>query len=142
NADPTILEEAQALVDAIIAAEGQGEIPFLGNTTEDFGLYRPRGHYTISPLYERYFRAVTWFGRITFRAAVISETQQALLTLRALQSDPVAVESRQQIVDTLEFLIGPVDNLGPEDYVPLVDEVFGGDLTLEAIADTALLAEY
>ena len=142
NADPDILEEAQTLADAIIAAQGQGEIPFLENTTEDFGLYRPRGHYTISPLYERYFRAVTWFGRITFRAAVISETQQALLTLRALQSDPVAVESRQQIVDTLEFLIGPVDNLGPEDYVPLVDEVFGGDLTLEAIADTALLAEY
>lgn len=142
GAEPSILEEAQTLVDAIVAAEGQGAIPFLESTTEDFGIYRPRGHYTISPLYERYFRAVTWLGRITFRAAEASETQEALLALRALQSDPAAVESRHQITDALEFLIGPVDNLGPEDYAPLAEQVFGGDLSLDAIADDDLLAEF
>jgi hypothetical protein len=142
NADPSILEEAQPLVDAIIAAEGQAPIPFLVETDEDFGTYRPRGHYTISPLYERYFRALTWLGRITFRAAEAGETQTALLVLRALQSDPAAAESRQKVGDTLEFLIGPVDNLGPEEYAPLADQVFGDDLNLDAIADDALLAEY
>ena len=142
NADASILAEAQSIVDAIIAAEGQGEIPFLNSTTEDFGIYRPRGHYTVSPLYERYFRAMTWFGRITFRATESSETQAALLALRALQSDLEAVESRQKISDALEFLIGPVDNLGLEDYAPLATEVFGGNLSLDAIADADLIAQY
>jgi hypothetical protein len=142
SADPSILEEAQPLIDAVLAAEGQDAVPFLEDTIEDFGIYRPRGHYTTSALYERYFRAVTWLGRITFRSAVASETQEALLALRALQSDPVAVESRQQITDALEFLIGPVDNLGPEDYAALAEDVLGGDLTLDSIADDDLIAEF
>lgn len=141
GADPSILQEAQALVDLIVAADSQSEIPFLVDTDEAFDIYRPRGHYTISPLYERYFRAVTWLGRITFRAAQSSETTTALLVLRALQNDPAAVDSRQAVSETLEFLIGPVDNLGPEDYAPLAEDVFG-DLSLEAIADANLLAQY
>ena len=142
EADPSILAEAQPLVDSIIAAEGQGSIPFLTDVLEDFGIYRPRGHYTISPLYERYFRAVTWLGRITFRAAQETETQEAVLALRALLSDDAAVASRQKITDAVEFLIGPEDNLGPAQYMPLAQEIFGDDLSLDALADDDLLAQF
>lgn len=142
NADPSILDEAQPLVETIVAADGQSSIPFLTDTLEDFGLYRPRGHYTISPLYERYFRAVTWLGRVTFRAADASETQEAVLALRALENAPEALSSRERITSALEFIIGPEDNLGPAQYSPLAKEVFGDDLSLDAIADDTLLQQF
>jgi hypothetical protein len=44
--------------------------------------------------------------------------------------------------DLLSFLIGPVDDLGPPEYSPLADSVFGAGLPLEALADPQRLADF
>jgi hypothetical protein len=137
-----IMEEAQSIAALVVAAEGQQDISFLTDYTESFGIYRVRGHYEGDAMLESYFRAMAWLGRITFRANVAEETLSALLLMRALNEAPEAYQSWQVIHDTITFIIGPVDDLGPPDYLSLVDAVYGGDLSLGNLATLDLLTAF
>jgi hypothetical protein len=137
-----IMQEAQSVVNLIVAAEGVEEISFLTDYTESFGIYRVRGHYEGDAMLESYFRAMAWLGRMTFRAKEAEETLSALLLMRVLRDAPGAYESWQAIHDTITFIIGPVDDLGPPDYLPLVDAVYGGELSLENLGNPELLTAF
>ncbi len=133
--------EADPLIDAALDAQGRLAVPFLPEYDEDFSQYKPRGHYTVSPEQERYFRAMMWLGRITFLAKDSEALQASLFALRALEQSGASAQW-QRISDLLTFLVGPVDNLGPPDYLPIAREVFGADLPAAQFADSALLAEF
>lgn len=131
---------ADPLISAALAAEGRLAVPFLARYQEDFSQYQPRGRYAGSPAHEAYFRAMMWLGRVTFLARDDAALRAGLLTLRALvNSDTYA--DWQMVSDTLSFLIGPGDNLGPAELLPLAQDIFGDDLPLDALADDALLAQ-
>jgi len=58
---------------------------------EDYSQYVPRGHYTRNADFERYFRTMMWYGRMSFHLSVIHEppvalreTRSAMLIVRAL----------------------------------------------------------
>ena len=138
---PDVMAQVSPLVDSAVAAEGRLEVPFLPGYTEDFSQYKPRGHYEGDPVLERYFRGMMWLGRITFRASEPAETRIALLTLRALQNAPGALAQWYALHEMLTFLIGPVDDLGPQDYAPLMSEVYGA-ATADRLADPALLTVF
>jgi hypothetical protein len=140
SADASLLSDANAIVDMAMAGEGQLELPFLPGYLEDFSQYRPRGHYAGDSELESYFRGMMWLSRITFRANDDTETLTALMLLRALRGGTFA--DWQTMHETLTFLIGPVDDLGPPEYAPLADEIFGGDLSLASLADAAKLASF
>ena len=53
---------------------------------EDYGQYVPRGHYTRSEDLMSYFKAMMWYGRITFRLSNLDETRSALLLTQALRT--------------------------------------------------------
>jgi hypothetical protein len=137
-----IMDEVQSIVGLVVAAEGQQDISFLTDYTESFGIYRVRGHYEGDAMLESYFRAMAWLGRITFRAKEVEETLSALLLMRALDDAPGAYENWQAVHDTITFIIGPVDDLGPPDYRPLIDEAYGGDLSLGNLANMELLTAF
>jgi hypothetical protein len=50
-----------AEVKMIMAADGVGESPVTGGKI-DYSLFKPRGHYTMSPELGSYFRAMSWLG--------------------------------------------------------------------------------
>ena len=166
---PDLATEAEPIVQMALAGEGQYGVPFLAGYEEDFSQYRPRGHYAGDPMLEAYFRGMMWLSRITLLANDDSATQMALLLLRALRLAPgrqdwahslgmdddkfyarpgrqgaafTALDQWQQIHETLGFLVGPADDLGPAEYNPLAEEVFGADLSLAALADPTLLAAF
>ncbi|MCC6803420.1 MAG: DUF3160 domain-containing protein [Anaerolineae bacterium] len=91
---------------------------------------------------ESYFRGMMWLSRITFRAKYDDETLTGLLLLRALRTAPDAYATWQSVSDILAFLIGPVDDLGPPEYAPLADEVFGADMSLASLSDASKLADF
>lgn len=132
QADPEIIAEAQPLVDLIKAGEGRQPVPILEDYEEDFSQYIPRSYYAGSPLLESYFRAMMWLGRITFTAQSRDDTETGLLVLRALYKSPIGYESWHHVADTLDFLVGPVDDYGPNDYLPMALKVnaFGEDFSL------------
>ncbi len=50
---------------------------------EVYGQYKPRGHYTRSEDLKMYFKAMMWYGRLTFRLNDDFETRRALLLTQA-----------------------------------------------------------
>jgi hypothetical protein len=141
-ASPDLAPEIEMLVELAQAGSGQIELSFLPGYVEDFSQYRPRGHYEGDPTLENYFRGMMWLSRITFRTNDPRETQIALLLLRALRGSDAAVEGWNTVNDTLNFLVGPADDLGITEYSLRTDAFFGPTLSLESIADPVLLAGF
>jgi hypothetical protein len=117
--------------------------PFL----EDFGQYKPRGHYTRSPELEKYFQAMMWYGRMTFRLKSPSETQSALLLVNALQkattaADRPAADVWANIYDPTAFFVGGSDDLTYRDYAPLAEQIYGDSPDLKTYADQAKLEQF
>ncbi|MCA9904685.1 MAG: DUF3160 domain-containing protein [Anaerolineae bacterium] len=139
--DPALQADAGSLIAAANTAEGRLDVPFLPGYQEDFSQYKPRGHYTTGPEQEQYFRAMMWLGRITFLARDDSSLQASLLALRAMEQSG-AVADWAAVSDTLAYFIGPTDNLGPAEYLPLAQSIYGADLPLDTLADTNRLAQF
>jgi hypothetical protein len=114
---------------------------------EDYSQYIPRGHYTLSPALEKYFRAMMWYGRLTFRLKYTIETQRALLMIQAMRSaqtasGKTATELWQNIYDPTVFIVGKADDLSFHEYGALSDQIFGSTPDLISFADSAKMDEF
>jgi hypothetical protein len=133
----------QAIIQQAMAGEGQANVPFLGERyMEDFSQYRPRGHYAGDETLEKYFRGMMWLSLITYLAKHEPATPTALLVMRALRNAGDALQKWQDTNDVINFLIGNADDLGPKEYTPIADAVFGADMPLDALADSGKLADF
>lgn len=96
---------------------------------EDWGQYVPRGHYTKSEELQRYFRAMMWHGRMTFRAIDELETRQAaLLTLAYQQTSVDGLPADQVwagIYEPTVFFVGRSDDLTPREYGEALAAAYG-----------------
>ncbi len=136
-----IRTEADPLIEAALNAQGRLPISFLPGLDEDFSQYKLRGHYADDLILQTYFRAMMWLGRITFLARDDMALQTSLFVLRALAGSE-AMDDWYVVSDILTFLIGPTDNLGPSEYLPLAQAIFGDDLPPDKLADSVLLADF
>ncbi|MEO8287142.1 MAG: DUF3160 domain-containing protein [Chloroflexota bacterium] len=113
---------------------------------EDFSQYVPRGHYTRSEDLKKYFRAMMWYGRITFRLKSADETRSAILLSEALQTATNGNQAARQlwgrIYEPTSFFVGGSDDLTYLDYAPLIDKAFGPNTNAAAVADDARLANF
>jgi len=114
---------------------------------EDYSQYKPRGHYTRSEELKKYFRAMMWYGRLTFRLNDAFETRRALLLTQVLRSASAAdgapaVQLWENIYDPTVFIVGKADDLGYHEYGALMDSVFGADAAPQALADEAKFAQF
>lgn len=139
--DMALQNDAASLLDAANSAEGRLDVPFLPRYQEDFSQYKPRGNYSSSDLLQHYFRGMMWLGRITFLARDDESLQASLLALRALEQSG-AMADWTAVSDILSYLIGPTDNLGPTEYLPIAHAIYGQDMPLDALADTTHLADF
>ncbi len=113
---------------------------------EDYSQYVPRGHYTRNEDFQRYFRAMMWYGRMSFHLstpadveAARRETRAALLIVRALYTarigEETALDVWERIYEPTVFFVGAADDLTVYDYADLAQKVFGG------LPDPARLAD-
>jgi hypothetical protein len=114
---------------------------------EDYGQYKPRGHYTRSKELEQYFRAMMWYGRITFRLKEPDETRSALLLTQALQSAQTetgvkASDAWANIYEPTTFFVGGADDLTYRDYAPLAEEALGSATDAQAVVDDAKVEKF
>lgn len=113
---------------------------------EDWSQYVPRGHYTKSEELGRYFRAMMWHGRMTFRAADEAETRQAaLLTLayRQTQVDGLpAAEVWAGIYEPTVFFVGRSDDLTPAEYGQALGAAYGDPAGPADLLDEARFAAF
>ena len=128
---------------------------------EDYSQYAPRGHYARSPEFEKYFKAMMWYGRMGFRLAPIKETRgeyvldkkaglietlQAILICRALGETKIKGESAatvwERIYETTSFFSGRSDDLTVKEYEEVMDKVYGPECLLSTIAGEEKIVEF
>jgi hypothetical protein len=103
---------------------------------EDYGQYVPRGHYTRNEAFQRFFKAMMWYGRVDFKLLVSEDgvfeetgrkmTLQALLMAEALARDDEAMRLWRRVYEPTVYFAGKTDDLSVDDYAALMREVFPG----------------
>jgi hypothetical protein len=114
---------------------------------EDYSQYIPRGHYTKSEELKKYFRAMMWYGRLTYRLRDEFETRRALLMTQVLRTATApdgtpAVTLWQNIYEPTTFIVGKADDLSFFEYGALMDSVFGQNPDPVSFADETKFAAF
>ena len=113
----------------------------------DYSQFEPRGHYTRSEDFERYFTAMTWYGQAPFplyrdKNQTVRDTEQtlqALLVTYALfmqKNGTQDIADWEKIYDPTSFYVGSSDDLSIYDYRDLLLKVYGDQPNLEQLSDS------
>ncbi len=117
-----------------VMSMGRTDLDILEDLKEDYTQYIPRGHYTKSEELKRYFCAMMWYGRLTFRQKDADETRSAVLMTLAL-NEGQNLASWDKIYQTTRFFVGKSDDLCYYQYEPLLRKVYGERLSLQNLAE-------
>lgn len=126
---------------------------------EDFTQFVPRGHYTRSETLERYFKAMMWYGRVSLRLQPnlpelpnengMDNTAQAILISLALMDEistmPAGITGYDlwdAIYEPTVFFVGAADDLLPNEYLELVQTIYGSEITIPDLDDDVLLENF
>lgn len=138
---PEVETEVQGEFDLIAAHRGIAVSPLMnmGESTdpvealkEDYTQYIPRGHYDRSEVLQAYFKAMMWYGRMTFRLKSEDETKSAVLMVLGLDQGPNA-EVWNRIYETTGFLAGISDDITYLQLKEVMAGVYGEDVDLHAV---------
>ncbi len=150
---PAILPQVEKELVLISQHRGFAPSPIFGYL-EDYSQYLPRGHYTRSEVFEHYFRAMMWYGRVCFwlepgegmfagkvdvKKKGRSLTRQAILICTLFNENDAAKKSWERIYRPTVFFVGKTDDLDIDDYTKLIKDVYGDKFSIEALADTTRL---
>ena len=149
--DPQVEDAIAPQLGQIAAMEGKAESALIPGLTDDYGSYRPVGHYAGVPELESYFQGMTWLGRVAFTFpnpvdSTIQPTRTPLiitLALREAEVDGVSAEDLWlQVYEITNFMIGPSDDPGPIEINHLMEQIYGADVTIAALADEETWIEF
>lgn len=97
---------------------------------EDYSQYLPRGHYNDNKKLQDYFRAMMWYGRMTFRMSDPEAIRSAVLITLALEQQGNA-KLWTNIAEPINFFIGKSDDLNYHDFATLLQTVYGTKPSLQ-----------
>jgi hypothetical protein len=175
--DPSVADVVSSQVDQIYSAGGREQSVIFPAFMDDYGAYKPVGHYAGDPALETYFRGMTWFGRVhlllknpenpdfipsrlplivtlALRQAQVdvppsrprrgaAPAQNVSLLVRQSQAESQATSDLWiYMYETLNFVIGPSDDVGPLEYAALMDAVYGPNPLIQDLADDGRWGEF
>jgi hypothetical protein len=125
----------------------RADLPTEQKLIEDYSQYIPRGHYTRSEELKKYFKAMMWYGRLTYRLRDEFETRRALLMTQTIRTATAAdgtpaVKLWQNLYEPTTFIVGKADDLSFFEYGALMDAVFGANADPTSFADAAKFAAF
>ena len=126
----SLISAAAGIADSPVMNLGGSEPPL----QEDYTQYIPRGYYAADETLSKYFQAMMWYGRLTFRQSDEDQTRSALLMTLALEQS-AAKEAWERVYTVTAFFAGASDDPGPYEYLPLIEQAYG------ALPEAAQLAE-
>ncbi len=129
------------------------------NYEEDFTQFVPRGHYTRSEQLERYFQAMMWYGRVSFRLQPelppapndkgMNNTAQAILISLALTENipglsgaPLGLDVWDALYEPTAFFVGSADDLVPSEYLTVIQSIYGSEVQMFDLDDDLLLEQF
>ena len=137
---------------SLIEAHSEMSMAWFMGYEEDFTQYVPRGHYTRSAILSQYFKAMMWYGRVSFRLHpdyAWEHTPQAILVSLALTNQVKNLNvslTGYQVWDAIYqptvFFVGAADDLLPSDYLELIENIYGSSVTLPQLDNDTLLGQF
>ncbi len=97
---------------------------------EDYSQYIPRGHYATDKMLQSYFKAMMWYGRMTFRLKSEDETKSAVLMTLALGEGNNG-QKWDKIYQPTKFFVGQADDLSYVQYQELLNKTYGSGAGLQ-----------
>ncbi|MCK4623954.1 MAG: DUF3160 domain-containing protein [Phycisphaerae bacterium] len=162
---PKIVDkEVRAELELIAAHKGFDESP-LFIYKEDYSQYVPRGHYTRSKKLKQYFKALMWYGRMTFiirgktkdtegkwLKAVVSKEEARRQTLAAamlagmmekkLSDRRTLAKAWDRLYSVTAYYVGFADDLTPYEYRKAIRSVMGKTVTASLLTDAKKFFEF
>ena len=147
-----VSNEVNAEIEKIAAHKGLG-MSDIFKYQEDYSQYVPRGHYTRSERLQRYFRAMMWYGRMTFvlKPKLVRPHDARIQTLQASLiaafSETIRVEGQtarrvwDRIYGVTAFYVGLADDLTIHDYIGSMRQVLGSNFDTARLTDEDCLFE-
>jgi len=114
--DPSVATIVSEQVEQIMAADGRAFSALFPDFEDDYGAYKPVGHYAGDPDLEAYFRGMTWYGRMHFLLQDPTKPDfepsrlPLIITLalrKAQLEDRSASEVWAELHRILTFVVGP-----------------------------------
>jgi hypothetical protein len=116
----------------------------------DYSQFEPRGHYTRSDDFKRYFTAMMWYGLTPFplykdKDQMVrneEQTMQALLVTYSLfmkKDGTQDITDWEKIYEPTSFYVGKSDDLTIYDYRNLLLKVYGDNPNIEKLSESAHL---
>ena len=104
---------------ALVKGEALTEVSLFGRTGPelvDFSQFRPRGHYTRSPLLSSYFKAAMWTGRVDLRVAGPAKFSSprelgTAIILHDAMSSAQQLESYRNFDEIIQTFVGLSDSM-------------------------------
>lgn len=126
----------------IQSPNGQASSPLFGHVL-DYSLFTPRGHYTRSEELKLFFLGMSWYGTASlplYKEGNARNTEMAILSVllsNALYSLPQedGLALWDSIYSPTAFFVGEADDITPFQLQPIIQQVYGSELDLNAIAD-------
>lgn len=116
-----LISAAAGIADSPVMNLGGPESPL----QEDYTQYIPRSYYAADETLSKYFQAMMWYGRLTFRQSDEDQTRSALLMTLALEQSG-AKTAWERVYTVTAFFAGASDDAGPCEYLPLIEAAYGG----------------
>lgn len=144
--DPDLEALAAPQVEQILAGGGRARSVLFPAFEDDYGAYKPVGHYSGRPSLEAYFRGMTWFGRVHFSLNASDPanppSRLPLIVTRALRTATMpdgssVAQTWAELHSLLTFLVGPSDDAGPVEFATLMDEIYGAGASVQELANQA-----
>ena len=113
---------------------------------EDYSQYKPRGHYTRNEKLKTFFKAMMWYGRMSFRlhpsdGQGIAETRQAVLLTLGVAQMMENLEYWANIYEPTVFFVGSADDLIYTDYLEMIGNVLPSPVNLEDLENNTIIEE-
>lgn len=150
--DASLAERIQPQLDQIKAGAGPANSMLITNFEDDYGAYKPVGHYAGDPDLEAYFQGMTWLGRVNFlfqdpaNPSFAPSRAPLIITLALRQAQMAegapASDTWSRVHEILTFLIGHSDDSGPLEVAALMDKVYGSGHRLTDLADDGLWKQF
>lgn len=143
-------DEVKALVDSEIklinAAKGEKQDSPLFGYKIDYSLMSPRGHYTRTEEFKKYFKGMSWYGIVPLYAegGKAQRAMRAIIAAAALYRLPEAEGSAlwENIYSTTAFFVGSADDVTPYQIAEIVKKVYGNGPDMNGISDPEKLDRF
>lgn len=132
NQELELIESHKGIEISPLMSLGQNlDVP--SSPLEDYSQYIPRGHYDNDQILQSYFKAMMWYGRMTFRLKNEDETKSAVLITLALCKGN-NLQKWDKIYQPTSFFVGKSDDLSYPQYRELLERIYDSEVDLKEMA--------